>query len=148
MLLVFIKQVVEDLLVKEGDAFEIVTRARLKTDNLIDESVRLVGQVGDVLLPLNLLLNVGGIVPNLQLDSVEGGLLDLLETLDGHVNELFGLFLADLVFKEETSTLIIHSGLRYISGKGLSDGVVKFSTLVDNHAHNHAQVCHICGVFL
>ena len=105
MLLVFIKQVVEDLLVKEGDAFEIVTRARLKTDNLIDESVRLVGQVGDVLLPLNLLLNVGGIVPNLQLDSVEGGLLDLLETLDGHVNELFGLFLADLVFKEETSTL-------------------------------------------
>ena len=105
MLLVFIKQVVEDLLVKEGDAFEIVTRARLKTDNLIDESVRLVGQVGDVLLPLNLLLNVGGIVPNLQLDSVEGGLLDLLETLDGHVNELFGLLLADLVFKEETSTL-------------------------------------------
>jgi len=39
VLLVFVQQVVEDFLVKKGDALEIVTRARFKTDDLIDQSV-------------------------------------------------------------------------------------------------------------
>lgn len=36
VLLVFVQQVVEDFLVKKGDALEIVTRARFKTDDLIN----------------------------------------------------------------------------------------------------------------
>lgn len=70
MLLVLVKQVVEDLLVQDGDTFEIVSRARFETDNLVNKSIRLVRQVGDVLLPLYLLLHVGRIVANLQLDGI------------------------------------------------------------------------------
>ena len=42
MLLVLVQQVVEDLLVKDSDAFEIVSRTRFKTDDLINETIRLV----------------------------------------------------------------------------------------------------------
>ena len=62
MLLVLVQQVVEDLLVKRSDAFEVVARSGLETDDLVNEAVGLVGQVGDVLLPLNFLLHIGGVV--------------------------------------------------------------------------------------
>ena len=39
VLLVLVEQVVEDLLVEERDAFEVVSRSRFKTDNLIDQAV-------------------------------------------------------------------------------------------------------------
>lgn len=70
MLLVLVEEIVEDLLVQEGDSFEIVATARFETHDLIDQPVRLVGQVRDVLLPLHLLLHIGRVVTNLQLDSV------------------------------------------------------------------------------
>ena len=70
MLLVLVQQVVEDLPIEEGDAFEIVARARLKAHDLIDESVGLVRQVSDVLLSLHLLLHISRIVANLKLNSV------------------------------------------------------------------------------
>ena len=70
MLLVLVQQVVEDLPVQESDAFEVVARAWLKAYDLIDEAVRLVRQVGDVLLSLHLLLDVSGIVADLKLDRV------------------------------------------------------------------------------
>jgi hypothetical protein len=65
VLLVLVQQVVEDLLVKRSDAFEVVARSGLETDDLVNEAVGLVGQVGDVLLPLNFLLHIGGVVTDL-----------------------------------------------------------------------------------
>ena len=70
VLLVLVEQVVEDLFVQKGNALEVVTRARLETDDFIDEAVRLVRQVRDVLLSLHLLLHIGGVVSDLQLDGV------------------------------------------------------------------------------
>ena len=58
MLLVFVQQVVEDFLVKKSNAFKIVARARFKTDDLIDQSIRLVRQVRDVLLSRDFLLHI------------------------------------------------------------------------------------------
>lgn len=70
LLLVFIEEIVEYFLVQQGDAFEVVARAWLKADNLVDQAVRLVRQVCDVLLPLHFLLDVGRIVADLKLDGV------------------------------------------------------------------------------
>ena len=42
MLLVLVQQVIEDLLVEESNAFEVVSTARLEAHNLIDQTVRLV----------------------------------------------------------------------------------------------------------
>jgi hypothetical protein len=39
VLFVLVKEVVENFLVEKRDAFKVVTRTRLKTDNFIDESV-------------------------------------------------------------------------------------------------------------
>lgn len=39
VLLVLVQQIVEDLLVEERDAFEVVGRARLKTHNLVNQSI-------------------------------------------------------------------------------------------------------------
>ena len=65
VLLVLVEQVVEDLLVEDGDALEVIAASRLERDDLVDESVGLVGQVGDVLLSLDFLLNIGRIVTDL-----------------------------------------------------------------------------------
>ena len=70
VLLVLVKKIVEDLLVEQGDALEVIARAGLETDNLINQAVRLVRQVGDVLLSLHFLFNVSGVVADLQLDRV------------------------------------------------------------------------------
>jgi hypothetical protein len=78
VLLVLVKQIVEDLFVKEGDSLEVVTRSWLETDDLVDETVGLVAEVCDVLLTLNLLLNVGRIVTDLKFDSIERRRINLL----------------------------------------------------------------------
>ena len=70
VLLVLVEQVVEDLLVKQGDALEIVSWAGFKAHNLIDQAIGLMGEVGDVLLTLDLLLDISWIVADLELDSV------------------------------------------------------------------------------
>ena len=59
MLLVLVQQVVENFLVEQCDAFKIISRPGLEADDLVNQSVRLVGEVGDVLLSRNFLLNVG-----------------------------------------------------------------------------------------
>jgi hypothetical protein len=58
MLFVFVQQVVEDFPVKESDAFEVITRSWFEGYDLIDKPVRLMTQVCDVLLPLDLLFDV------------------------------------------------------------------------------------------
>ena len=65
MLFVFVQQVVEDFLVEESDALEIVSRSGLKAYNLIDQSVGLVAQICDILLSLDFLLYVCRIVTDL-----------------------------------------------------------------------------------
>ena len=70
MLLVFVEEVVENFLVEKGDALEVVATARLKAHDLVNKAVRFVGEVGNVLLPLHLLLDVGGVVSDLELDRV------------------------------------------------------------------------------
>ena len=65
MLLILIQKVVEDLLVKKGDTLEIISGSWLKTYDFIDESVGLVGKVGDVLLSLHLLFYICRIVTDL-----------------------------------------------------------------------------------
>lgn len=39
VLLIFVEEVVEDLFVEERDALKVISRARLKTDNLIDQTI-------------------------------------------------------------------------------------------------------------
>ena len=70
MLLVFVQQIVKDFLVEERNAFEIVTRSRLETHDLIDQAVRFMRQISDVLLPSYFLLHVCGVVSDLKLDCV------------------------------------------------------------------------------
>jgi hypothetical protein len=55
VLLVLIEQIVEDLFIEQGNALEVVARARLKAHDLVNQPVRLMGEVRDVLLPLYLL---------------------------------------------------------------------------------------------
>jgi len=93
VLLVFVKQIVEDFLVEESDAFEIVTRARFKRHDLVDQAIGLVGEVGDVLLSSHFLFDVGGIVADLQHDSVQSRLFFLLKPLYSQVDEVFRLVL-------------------------------------------------------
>jgi len=71
MLLVFVEEIIEYLLVQESDALEVIARARLKADYLIDQSVGLVAEIGDVLLPLHFLLDVSRVVTDLQFDGVQ-----------------------------------------------------------------------------
>lgn len=71
MLFVLVQQVVEDLLIQNGDTFEIVSAARFETDDFIDQTVGFMGQIGNVLLALNFLFYVSGIVADLELDGVE-----------------------------------------------------------------------------
>lgn len=104
VLLVFVQQVVEDFLVKKGDALEIVTRARFKTDDLINQSVWLVRQVRDVLLTSNFLLHVSWIIADLKLNRVQGWLLNLLETINSDVYKLFSFLFWDLILKIEPSS--------------------------------------------
>ena len=40
------------------------------TDDLINQAVRLVRQIGDVLLSLHLLFDVGGVVADLKLNGI------------------------------------------------------------------------------
>ena len=70
MLLVLIQQIVEDLLVEKSDALEVVAASGLEADDLIDESVGLVAEIGDVLLSLDFLLDVCRIVTDLQFNCV------------------------------------------------------------------------------
>ena len=71
MLFVLVEKVVENLLVKQSDSLEVVTGSWLKTDDLIDKSVRLMTKVSDVLLPLNFLFHIGRIVTDLQFYCIE-----------------------------------------------------------------------------
>lgn len=82
MLLVLVEQVVEDFLVQESDAFEVVAGPGLEGDDLVDQAVGLVRQVGDVLLASHFLLHVGRVVADLQHDRVQSRLLFLLKALD------------------------------------------------------------------
>mgnify|MGYP007047531751 CR=1 FL=1 len=65
MLLVLVQQVIEDLLVKQGDALKIISRPWLKRDNLVNETVGLVAQVCDVLLSQNFLLDISRVIADL-----------------------------------------------------------------------------------
>ena len=71
MLLVFVEEIIEYFLVQESDALEVIARARLKADYLIDQSVGLVAEIGDVLLPLHFLLDVSRVITDLQFDGVQ-----------------------------------------------------------------------------
>jgi hypothetical protein len=72
MLLILIQEVVEDLLIEESDALEVIPAAGLEAHDLVDQAVRLMTQASNVLLSLHLLAHVGGVVSNLELDCVEG----------------------------------------------------------------------------
>ena len=72
MLLILIQEVVEDLLIEESDALEVIPAAGLEAHDLVDQAVRLMTQASNVLLSLHLLAHVGGVVANLELDGVEG----------------------------------------------------------------------------
>jgi len=58
VLFVLIEKIIENSLVEHGDSLEIISRPRLVTHDLINESVRLVGEIGDVLLTRELLLHI------------------------------------------------------------------------------------------
>ena len=93
MLLVLVKKIIEDPFVEHGDAFEVVSRPWLVAHDFVDESVGLMAEVRDVLLSLILLLDVGGVIADLQLDSVEAGGVLILQSLDDGLGQLFGLVL-------------------------------------------------------
>ena len=59
MLLVLIEEIVEDLLIEESDALEVIPAAGLEAHDLVDQAVRLMTQTCNVLLPLHLLAHVG-----------------------------------------------------------------------------------------
>ena len=42
----------------------------------------------------------------------------------------------------------VKGGLGDVGGKGLRDRVAELPALVDDHAHNHRQVCHRCFFLL
>ena len=70
MLLIFVEQIVEDLLVEQSDSIKVVSWSGFKTNNLIDQAIWLMRQICNVLLPLHFLFDIGWIVANLQLDGV------------------------------------------------------------------------------
>ena len=70
VLLVLVQQVVKNFLVEQGDAFKVISRPGLKADDLINQAVWLVGEIGDVLLAWNFLLDVGRVIADLKFDSV------------------------------------------------------------------------------
>lgn len=70
MLFVLIEKVIENLLVEQRYALEVVAAAWLETHDLVDETVRLMRQRGDVLLSLHLLAHVGRVIAYLKLDGV------------------------------------------------------------------------------
>lgn len=65
MLLVLVQQVVENFLVEQCDAFEVIPRPGLEANDLINQAVGLVGEVGDVLLAGNFLFDVGRVIADL-----------------------------------------------------------------------------------
>ena len=70
VLLVLVKQVVKDLLVKQSDSLEVVTTAWFEAHNLINQAVWLVREICDVLLALHFLTHVGWVISYLQLYRV------------------------------------------------------------------------------
>ena len=58
VLLVLVKQVVEDLFVQKRYPLKVISTPRLKTDDFINKSIRFVAEVCDVLLPLHFLLDI------------------------------------------------------------------------------------------
>lgn len=70
VLFVLVKKVVENFLVKKRDAFKVVTRTRLKTDNFINESVWVMGKIGDILLSGHFLSHISRVISNLEFDGV------------------------------------------------------------------------------
>jgi len=48
----------ENLLVKNADTFKIIAASWFKTNDLINQAVRLVGQIGNILLSLNFLFDI------------------------------------------------------------------------------------------
>lgn len=70
MLLVLVQQVVEYFLVQEGDPLEVIAAPRLEAHNLIDQTVRFMRKIRDVLLPLHLLSHVCRVITDLELDRV------------------------------------------------------------------------------
>ena len=70
MLLILIKQIAENFLVQKGDSLKVVSTSGLEADNFINEPIRLVGEVCDILLPLHLLFDIGRIVTNLEFNGV------------------------------------------------------------------------------
>ena len=65
MLLILVQKVVKDLFIKKGDTLKVIARSWLERNDLIDKSVRLMGQICDVLLPLHLLFYISRIVTDL-----------------------------------------------------------------------------------
>jgi hypothetical protein len=65
MLLILVKQIFKNFGIKEGNTFKIVARSRFEANDLVYESVGLMGQIGDVLLARNFLLDVSRVVTNL-----------------------------------------------------------------------------------
>ena len=65
MLLILVKQIFKNFGVKEGNTFKIVARSRFEANDFVYESVGLMGQIGDVLLARNFLLDVSRVVTNL-----------------------------------------------------------------------------------
>ncbi len=101
-------------------------------------------QVCDVLLPLDFLLDIRRIIPYLQLDSVERGILDLLQPCDDLFDELLCLLFMKLVLKEEPPlcVAVVDRRLRDVGRERLRYRVAELAALVDHHLHYEAEICH------
>jgi len=143
MLLVFVEEIIEYLLVQESDALEVIARARLEADYLIDQSVRLVAKIGDVLLPLHFLLDVSRVVTDLQFDGVQRGRINLLQPLYGFLDKRLRVLLGvQRAFEVKLASVLVENGLRNVGSQRLSDWIVELPALVDDHLDDVAQVCH------
>jgi len=143
MLLVFVEEIIEYFLVQESDALEVIARARLKADYLIDQSVGLVAEIGDVLLPLHFLLDVSRVVTDLQFDGVQRGRINLLQPLYGFLDKRLRVLLGvQRAFEVKLAGVLVENGLRNVGGQRLSDRIVELPALVDDHLDDVAQVCH------
>ena len=87
VLFILVEEVVKDLLIEKCDTLEVVTRSWFETDDLVDQSVGLVAQVSDVLLPLDFLFDICRIVTDLQFDCVQWGRINLLQALYCFLNK-------------------------------------------------------------
>jgi hypothetical protein len=91
-------------------------------------------QIGDVLLPLHLLLHICGIVTDLKFHSIQRGWIDALEPVYSFLDQRLCLLLClHRTLQVELSSVFVENCLCYVSSEGLSDRIAQLPALVDNH---------------